>query len=157
MKCEKSELEILEKDLVEALDELYERDKYLILNRSKPYKYDNHVSERGIVFRLGIYLQRRLDIDFPEYDLDAEYNRNLYEQKNFSDDGRGKYPDLIVHQRGSNERNLLIAEFKTWWNSNTTDDENKVKKFMDPKGIYKYKYGVVIVLEKEKPKMMWIK
>lgn len=55
--------------LEKACKKIYKEDKYLINNR---------VSERAIVFRLGIYIQRLMswDTELKFYNLDNEYNRN---------------------------------------------------------------------------------
>ena len=67
-------------------------------------------------------------------------------------------PDLIVHKRHSNEDNLLVLEFKTWWNKDQRADKNKIKGFINPNGMYHYKYGAVILIGKtrEECEIEWI-
>lgn len=36
------------------------------------------------------------------------------------------YPDFILHKRGSNDFNILIIEFKTWWNPQNDEDIEKL-------------------------------
>lgn len=140
-----------------ALEDLYQNDSYLIINRPLGSQQDCHVSERGVVFRFGIYFQARLnDTSFKDYNLDVEYNRNMYEKKMLPSFSNGTFPDLILHKRGSNEENILILEFKTWWNHDTTDDIKKIKQFMDPEGVYRYRMGASIVLNKNKYAIKWI-
>lgn len=140
-----------------ALEKLYEQDRYLIVNQPRGNRMDYHVSERGIVFRFGVYFQQLLSKTlFCNYNVDVEYNRNLYEKKLLPTFANGTFPDLIVHKRGSNDDNVLILEFKTWWNYDTTSDEKKIKEFMDPTGRYRYCMGACIVLEKDEPKVIWM-
>ena len=80
----------------------------------------------------------------------------MYEKKRLPSFTNGTFPDLILHMRGSNEHNILILEFKTWWNNNTADDSEKIKEFMDKNGVYRYKMGACIVLEKDNPTISWI-
>ena len=138
----------MEKDLLcqtvkDALDELYKNDLYLISNENEGYKY---VSERGIVFRFGIYFDKLVNERFPEYNVDSEYNRNNGEKKILPNRRNGAFPDIIVHKRGSNTDNLLVIEFKTWWNPDTREDEGKIREFCNKKGVYKFYMGAVIVL-----------
>lgn len=55
--------------LEKACKKIYKEDRDLINNR---------VSERAIVFRLGIYIQRLMskDTELKFYNLDNEYNKN---------------------------------------------------------------------------------
>lgn len=91
-----------------AIEHLLMRDEYLL---------QHDVSERAITHKLGTYLQ----VLFPGWDVDCEYNRNGHDPKTVDlprpDDravleSTSTFPDIIVHQRGSNERNLLIVEAK---------------------------------------------
>src|SRR5665648_1176982 len=92
-----------------ALERVYKHHEYLIKNQ---------VHERSIVFWFGVYLHELLqheEKEYAEFNLDFEYNKNYSNPKrtvNFPD---GTYPDIILHKRGSNEHNLLIVEFKIWW------------------------------------------
>lgn len=104
-----------------CLDKLYENDSYLILNYSKDEP--NHVSERSIVFRFGIYFEEFVREKLPSYNLDSEYNRNKADKKFLPSWKSGCYPDIIIHKRGSNDDNFLVIEFKTWWNSEQSDDK----------------------------------
>lgn len=96
---------ILQKMLVDSLNTLYTKDHYLIWNRRNGS--ENHVSERGIMFRFGIYFDMLAHVQFPVYNVDSEYNRNLDNPKLLPSWGRGSYPDLILHKRGKNSGNLL--------------------------------------------------
>lgn len=92
-----------------ALDSLCAVDRHLL-----------HVdaSERSISHRLAVHLAS----EFPDFDVDCEYNRvgfdvkrlTLSERKARDDDLEAVtvFPDIVVHKRGSNESNLLVVEMK---------------------------------------------
>lgn len=63
---------------------------------------------------------------------------------------KGAYPDLILHRRGSNDKNILLIEFKTWWHQKTDIDIKKIKNFTARDGRYKYPLGLSIVLNRER-------
>lgn len=127
-----------------ALDKLYEKERYLILNNGNE---ENHLSERSIVFRYGIYVNEIVKKEFPSFNVDTEYNRNIDKIKKTSSRPNGSCPDLIVHKRGRKDQNLIVMEFKPWWNSDQKDDEKKIEDYCD-EDEYKYKYGVLILLGK---------
>ncbi|MFQ5852201.1 MAG: hypothetical protein ACE5JU_16660 [Candidatus Binatia bacterium] len=91
-----------------ALSRLLKEDTYLL---------EADVNERSISHRLALYLEE----EFPDWDVDCEYNRDRHEPKRLhldpepvrSDDTQGTtvYPDIIVHARGE-PRNLLAIEIK---------------------------------------------
>ena len=130
-----------------CLDKLYENDSYLIFNYSEDER--NHVSERSIVFRFGIYFEEFVREKLPGYNLDSEYNRNKADKKSLPSWDSGCYPDIFIHKRGSNDDNLLVIEFKTWWNSDQSDDKKKIKEFC-LSDTYRYKYGITILLTKNR-------
>ena len=121
-----------------SLKKLYTEQRYLIENR---------VSERSIVFWFGVYFHDYLkDSEFSDYDLDIEYNRNLGDAKRTRHFPRGTFPDLILHRRGSNQRNLLVMEFKPWWNNQRDRDIQKIKDFTHPEGNYNFELGLWVEL-----------
>jgi len=109
--------------LEDSLQELFKRDITLL---------DDDVSERAIAHKLAEYLQLR----FPLYHVDCEYNRNYQaggkspkyirllndsagkirnDAKDLSDadlESVSTFPDIIVHMRRSNDWNILIIEIK---------------------------------------------
>jgi hypothetical protein len=157
---------MLKKIICDALWELYHNDSYLIqhdlisednLNEVILAEVKEYVSERAIVFRFGIYLQKLMwDNEYlKDYHLDCEYNRNKNIIK--KSDFERIIPDLIIHKRGSMEENLLVIEFKSWWNQDNYWDKEKIKNLTNPEGDYKYKFGVSIIINKEfSPKLEWI-
>ncbi len=155
---------VLLKKIKDAFIELYDKDKDLInnipdnieieLEDKSGNKGKYYVGERSIVFRFAHYLQNYLyNTDYQKYHLDCEYNRNGIETKKLPDFKYGTFPDLIIHKRGENDgTNLLIMEFKTYWNKSPQKiarDKLKVSQFVDKKGQYKFKYGLFVLVEKE--------
>ena len=112
-----------------------------------------HLSEKSIMFRLGIYLEKYIkeDDDLKKYHLDSEYNRNVDKVKcitNDNDEEKNIYPDLIIHERGSKENNLIVIELKMYWNEKGVENDYiKLKKLTDPKGDFCYKYGLSIIIK----------
>lgn len=135
-----------------ALDILYKQDSYLIDNR--PYRREtnenHHVGERSIVFRLAHYMQNIMDKDeiFKNYVLDCEYNRNGIHAKTLPSFPNGVYPDVIIHNRGNNDNNLLIMEVKTYWNRDNNQDLCKIREFVVESGEYHFSFGVSLIIEK---------
>lgn len=141
--------------LGEALDQFYEKDSCLV-DMAEDVKQNNgshHVGERAIVFRLAHYMQNIMDKMpvFKGYVLDCEYNRDGTDIKKLQE--KCVYPDVIVHQRQNNENNLLVMEVKTYWNSDTRQDMQKIEKFMEQGGKYKYKFGLSLIIERQREKM----
>lgn len=169
----------IEKILNAALDELYEKDQKLIFNEQfKGNKTHCHSSERSIVHKYAIYFEKLIINELNnncEYCVDVEYNQNIDRLKTTPSRLNGAYPDMILHKRGTNDHNILVAEFKTWWNKDKKEIDKDIKKIKDflnkdienskdfcnrnnknengmdeYKYEYKYKHGVSIILEKKR-------
>ena len=80
------------------------------------------------------------------YVLDCEYNRNSVHAKALPSFARGVYPDVIVHNRGNNDNNLLIMEVKTYWNPDNTQDVKKIREFLATNGEYRFSFGVSVII-----------
>ena len=118
-------------------------------------------NERSITHKLAEHLQ----CQFEDRKVDCEYNRcgsypkslkNLKSciggRKLEANDSEATtvYPDIVVHQRGNNERNLLVIEAKK--DNNKGDlkkDRCKLREFTNPHGDYKYKVGLLLVFDKK--------
>lgn len=110
---DKSKIDI---HLGRALDRLVEQDRLL---------FTHNASERSICFRLAYHLQ----FEFPDFEVDCEYNRNHQEidflkiinpeklkewtggPQIFDSDAITVFPDVIIHRRNTLE-NLLVIEAK---------------------------------------------
>lgn len=150
------------KQVVEhSLSDLFNKDLILL---------QNDVSERAITHKLAEYIQKRI----PYLHVDCEYNRDatrnntspklIYIKEktkeevhkaidNDDDDvliSISTYPDIIVHRRGTNDRNLLVVEVKKK-NSRVGSEHDKLKLYAftqkSNRNLYNFTYGVFICLE----------
>lgn len=144
-----------------CLKDFYKKDFDLICH---------DVSERAISHKLAEYLQVR----FPKYNVDCEYNRNcengkdkpkylkiiwdeaLRKSKGIIEKGDldslievSTYPDIIVHRRLKNDENLIVIEVKKD-NTRVSEDFDlkKLRAFTskNDENVYKYEFGVFIKL-----------
>lgn len=137
--------EIQEK-VLNSINKLFDEDIFLL-------KAD--ANERSISHKLAIYLQAEFE-SFKELSVDCEYNRDMdFDPKRIdnwkskcakkveSDDVDAKtvYPDIIVHERGNNDNNLLVIEIKKSNNPDNGCDQEKIKNFIKD---LKYDFGVFI-------------
>ena len=130
----------------QSLDCLYANDKDLL---------ERKVAERDITHRFAHYFENNIaGTIVAEYNVDCEDNRDGYGIKQVN--GNYVYPDFILHKRGCNDNNILIIEFKTWWNSENNADIDKIKWMMNPQLRYGYKFGCSIVLNKKSADIQWI-
>lgn len=142
MKLSTAHIEELKSMVDEALIRLYQQDLELI---------EYAVNERSVVFRFGLYLNELLpSSSFASYNLDCEYNRNMGKPKRTKNFPAGVIPDVLLHRRNSNVENILVLEFKGYWNK--SDRENDHKKIIDftsqdEDNQYKYALGGVVELE----------
>lgn len=129
MNGEKMEIKNIKINLEKAIKEFKEKDNYLI---------ENNASERAMAHRIAVYLEKY----FIDYDVDCEYNINIdnskglkkimlledeleiykASRKNKENDEFNIYPDIIVHKRGTNSKNILVIEMKKK-NSRSVDNE----------------------------------
>jgi hypothetical protein len=134
-------------------------------------------SERAIAHRLAVYLESELHRDGFLCDrgsmvVDCEYNRHRDRAKTHcipeklvcivekakrtakpdSDDDSfyvfSIAPDIVVHQRGSDENNLLVVEVKKFTNLEIPQyDHLKLACFTRPPPGYGYKLGAAVTVE----------
>jgi hypothetical protein len=107
---------------------------YRKLVRNDFHLLEADANERSLTHKLAEYLQD----EFPEWHVDCEYNRNGDIPKRLignirnvlSDDTNGSsvFPDIIVHQRGT-DNNLLVIEAKKSTTDNSNDEE-KLRAYM---------------------------
>ena len=129
--------------IASALERVYSQDFSLIERRAH---------ERSISFRFGLYfseiIERTSVGDDADLTIDAEYNRNLDNPKNMEGFGepQGILPDIILHHRGFNDKNIEVIEFKGHWSGNGRDDE-KLRGFTNQElNDYHYDLGLFIRL-----------
>jgi len=124
-----------------ALAELLKHDSYLL---------EKDVNERSISHRLAAYLQSQ----FSGWHVDCEYNRNHDVVKRLQLEPRHAtdqdveavtvFPDIIIHQRSTDENLLVIEMKKTTTHENRDYDIKKLKAF---KGELKYSFAAFVQLE----------
>lgn len=121
-----------------AIKELMQRHRTLL---------ELDVNERAISHKFAEILGKQ----FCDYDVDCEYNRHHNEVKRVkfqckSDNPKNVLPDIIIHQRNTDDNNLLVIEIKKEQNSNSQDgehDRNKLRTFLRPP--YNYEYGIFLI------------
>lgn len=120
--------------VVSAMNRLLERDAYLLKKA---------VNEQSVTQRLAVYLEDEFRDEFPESNVDCEYDKNAEHatgRKYIAGVGDAK-PDIIVHRRGANyPTNLLAIEAKK---HDAPDAEHrdywKLKGLLNPQGEYRFK------------------
>lgn len=106
-------MEVKEK-IIHAYLKLLSREAYLFIVGN------GGVNERSITHYFAIYLQK----EFPEFNVDCEYNKDNKEPKRLrerfeksiaSSNIRGDtvYPDIIIHHRGTKNNFIVIEAKKT--------------------------------------------
>ena len=99
----------------------------------------NNAQERAITHKLAEYLQ----IEFPGWEVDCEYNRHLDKIKRRAD-GSSFNPDIIVHRRESDRYNLLVIEAKKS-NGEDNHEAERLKEATSPQSEYRYQLGILII------------
>ena len=145
--------------LKQSVDLLYKNDSYLI---------KHSVHEQDISHRIAYYFENLLNnyswYKKSSFNVDVEYNKNFDDLKrvysNCDDCGNARCyinqssyyidnyqspckPDIILHERGSNDNNILVIEIKKC-NNECKDDFAKLSAFTCNTSDYKYKIGIYI-------------
>lgn len=128
--------------------------KFLVENDS--YLLKSSVNERSVTSKLSGYMQQLL----PSFNVDGEYNRHGSDIKRLIIDyekPRAKLviPDIVVHNRGNDDNNILVIEVKLLPLISKIDDI-KLKEFTKHDGIYRYNHGLFIGFNKlNSPLLVW--
>lgn len=145
--------EVLKTLLKESVEECYKKDNLLI----------EQSMEQASVARIIYYCQNLISNDkefacFREYNLDCEYNKSGQHIKATPRCKNGTRPDMILHERGTNNHNLLVVEFKSekGLKRKVHNDLIKLEDFTSPY-IYNYQLGVFVKLFREKPEYVFFK
>ena len=117
-----------------------------ILLKNDSFLLEKSVNERTITHKLAEYLQ----FQFPNWNVDCEYNRKGLEKKKLEGIKACRkhiatnrvFPDIIVHRRNS-DKNLLVIEFKKIGLSSICDIR-KLELFTNIEGDYKYALGLFV-------------
>ena len=140
-------LEEIKERVLSAIVDLYRHDGDLL---------DRDANERSITHKLAEHLQRQ----FPEWNVDCEYNRrenevkqllNLYEKDKVSATDREAktvFPDIVIHTRGKQD-NLVVIEVKKSKNSGDRwKDKRKLELFTSDEN-YLYCVGIFLEIDVE--------
>ena len=142
-----------------SLEEVLQKVTTAIINlyRSDQELLEVDANERSITHKLAEHLQK----EFPEWNVDCEYNRRGFDKKKLLDilkpefppentilddtEARTVYPDIIVHKRTASV-NLLVIEVKKDNNHDSTIDIQKLKAFGQDQN-YRYRFGLFVRLD----------
>ena len=133
--------EEMQKLIIEALSEVYLKEKYLI---------DIGSSERSIIHWFAIYFERLIKKQYPQYRkcrADVEYNRYKDDIKHSATKGKACTVDMVFHKRGEQGYNLLCIEAKTPTGENREADRERVSAMMESSDydcVPQYQYGAFI-------------
>ena len=130
-----------------------------ILQKNDSFLSKGDVHERSIAHKLAEYLQEQ----FPDWNVDCEYNRKGIETKKLEgieeceEDRKTDtvYPDIIVHERNTTH-NLLVIELKKN-DLKCQCDLRKLELFTNVKGKFGYTLGLFIQFDYSQPKLKWFK
>lgn len=150
--------------LKQSVDLLYKNDSYLI---------KHSVHEQDISHRIAYYFENLLNnyswYKKSSFNVDVEYNKNFDDPKrvysNCDDCGNARCyinqssyyidnyqspckPDIILHERGSNDNNILVIEIKKC-NNECKEDFAKLSAFTCNASDYKYKIGIYINIDNQ--------
>jgi len=125
-------IETIKRRIIHCIHKIYERDSDL-------FKRNNY--EVTISTKLAQYLL----IEFPEYDVDCEYNKHICGEKKVLELNQNIRPDIVIHRRERDDKNLVYIEIKKAQNNQSRElDYAKIKAVTTQKGMYKYKVGLFI-------------
>lgn len=109
--------------------------------------------ERAIAFRVAFYFQNHVyQSEIGHFNVDLEYTKAGDDPKREDiNDPNSKitWPDLILHQRGTQASNLLAIEFKAGEGLNHrigAKDRRSLIALTSPQRIYKYALGLFVSL-----------
>lgn len=146
------DLQTTKRNFYRATDSLLEED-FALLQRD--------LSERSIAHKLGYYLTKL----FNNFDVDCEYNgdvdseglrkilkishevmEELAVRSIRENDAYNIFPDIIIHQRGTNTRNHLVIEMKKK-NTNYQQKEYDFVKLKEFTRQYNYNLGIYLEVQ----------
>jgi hypothetical protein len=140
-----------------AINDFYGRDIDLLHRltdvkmRIRPKKKTG--LERSIAFRIAFYFQHRVfQSQFGNLNVDLEYTKagNDPKREDINDpNSKIIWPDLILHQRGTQTANVLAIEFKAGEGLNHkigAKDRYSLRALTSPDRIYTYALGLFVSL-----------
>ena len=151
----KEELKI---QIFDILRMLYKREFELI---------ERNINEVCIASYFWHYFKNLFEDTYINMNIDMEYNKCGIDDKIYyaitGEECHCAKPDFLIHKRSCNKNNFLYLEFKKNIR-NIDNDYKKIKAFtkqayensnIPPKAVYKYRYGLSIILKKDKVILQW--
>lgn len=148
------ESDLMEKAVEDAVRLLFKNDAFLL---------ESNVAERAIAPKLAQYLGPY----FPSHKVDVEYNRHGLEPKKVNlpeychgGGDRLIFPDVVVHQRGHDDENLLVIQIKKETNPEPRDCDRAIIAAMRCQ--FRYRRGLLLDLpagpgaKDRKPSLEWL-
>ncbi len=146
--------------LKRAVDTVYNEEpkllKYEEISKMLEHKDDNEKELKGLeqafAFRAGVYFQEYLNrTPYRNLNLDMEYTKKGADPKKLND--TTIRPDMILHERHINDNNILVVEFKGWWNDRCGDKKKLefLTKQKEEEG-FNYLLGIFIRIIKDEAK-----
>ena len=148
-------------DILSALNRVYAEDGELLL-------YGIDVCERSLMHRFTHYFMELVESSKDNFynglRVDGEYNRHGVNPKRLA--GNLIFPDVIVHKRGVDERNLCVIEFKKSFAANgkrrsqrtIRGDIARLRDMTIPLeygGEFGYQWGLHVIFCHDGVEMMW--
>lgn len=132
----------MKKRIREALNLFVARDKGKLL--------EVDIYEPTISHRIAVYLEGL----FPNYDVDCEYNKHLFDEKG-NEKGKPVRPDIVVHKRLTDNNCAIIEVKKAGAKSKLAEhDIQKLKLYLQ--GKLNYDLGVFIGVLKKRIDIVWV-
>ena len=135
--------------------EFYETEADL-LDYQTDDETDEIIHELNISFHISYIILCELKHcdKLKDYKVDTEYNRHRGDTKKLN--GRNVRPDILIHKRRTDDYNFAWIEVKKA-NTNTNTkiqsiekDRERLANVTRQDGKYRYKYGVLIIIGKDK-------
>lgn len=116
-------------------------------------EYDRHLDKQKTMV-LGEYVRGyRENPDEQGFDCLCRYCKKIKSGKEFRDTKKAKRPDIVIHERNSDDKNNIVIEIKKY--KKCLWDYLKLRYMTDPKGPYKYKLGIFIYFSCDEPKYIF--
>lgn len=138
--------------LQEAIHRFMNCDSILLNLAGDGSEEDKKLHEVCIAHKLANHLEsvlQELSLIPERTTIDIEYNRHGLEVKRWAD-GKAFRPDILLHERASDDQNYLVIEMKKDTNlgrneQNLLNDISKIERLCDPNGSYGYLFGFVLI------------
>ena len=138
MELSKEKIKIIKNVVKKSVKRIFENDFILL---------KNNTHEQDISHRLAHYMENSLNnylwFRQSQLSVDVEYNRDIADTKKINNENCR--PDIIIHERFTNENNIIAVEIKKD-NENDRDDFNKLRSFTQITQGNQYKYQIGLYL-----------